>query len=397
MKTKELAKLTKAAREKGDMPMTWLDKALTDNDHFEKNVKYLIRSLGDLPVVNDDIRDDGDLPSRRNGRSVSYQYLQDVARRPRMNREEELRFSKRLDFFKTRLFETVKKSGLSDAGKELLLRSTACHGKVFHAEAKPFCKEMDFCPDGKEGVVKDSCSSYNDIRGEFIERNLYLVVNVAKQYRTYGIPLMDLVQEGNAALIRAVEKFDWRKDVRFQTYASFWLKQAIERCITANRCIVRLPNYLQQKMRRYKREGMISADNSDISVGEISEAFSLSHKVAGRLLETDRGHVSLDSHSSNSEDGQLTDLLAVEDKEFVPEGERRKLKQRLKKALNTLSREEKLILDHRFGLEGKKVKTLEELGRFLNVSRERIRQLQIKAIEKLKRPSLSQELASFMS
>jgi RNA polymerase primary sigma factor len=243
----------------------------------------------------------------------------------------------------------------------------------------------------------ESCFSYNEVRREFIERNLYLVLNMARQYGSFGVSMMDLVQEGNAALIRAVEKYDWRKEVRFQTYASFWLKQAIERCITANRCIVRLPNYLQQKMRRFKREGKISSDKADLSVGEISEAFSLSPKIAGRLLESDKGHVSLDATYNPHEEGNLVDTLAVEDEELIPEGEREKLKQRLDSAMASLTQQERYILNHRFGLEGKKIKTLEELGRFMNVSRERIRQLQFKAIEKLKRPAFSRQLAPFLS
>jgi len=314
-----------------------------------------------------------------------------------MTREEEMRFSKRLDFFKSRFSDALKKSNLSEEEKDNMLRNAGCPSQVIQAGAKPFCEELDYCPSGKEGIIKDCCSSYNAVRSEFIERNLYLVMNVAHQYRTYGIPVMDLVQEGNTALIRAVEKYDWRRDVRFQTYASLWLKQAIERCITANRSIVRLPNYLQQKMRRYKREGKISSDKADLSAGDISEAFSLSHKVAGRLLETDRGHVSLDAPSSGNEEGCLADTILVEDKELIPDEEREKLRERLNTAMASLTEDEKYILDHRFGLEGKEVRTLEELGKSLHVSRERIRQLQIKAIEKLKRPALSQQLAPFLN
>ncbi len=397
MKIREINKLIENAKEQGFFQISWLDKSLEENSVFDKNVSHLLRSLGDLQIRNDNKEEDKKAPAKKSGNNSLYGYHQEMSEHTRMTREEERRFSKRMEFFKARLFNAVKESDLTDEEKEVLLRDTGCTSQLFQADAKPFCKDLDYCPSGKEGVIKESCSSYNTVRSDFIERNIHLVVKLAQQYRTYGIPMMDLVQEGNTALIRAVEKYDWRKDVRFQTYASFWLRQAIERFITANRCIVRLPNYLQQKMRRFKREGRISSEKSDLTAGDISEAFSLSHKVAGRLLETDRGHVSLDAPSSNNAGACLAESLAVEEDEFIPEWEREKLKQRLGKAMTSLTRQEKFILDHRFGLEGKKVKTLEELGKFMNVSRERIRQLQIRAIEKLKKPSFSQQLAPFLS
>jgi RNA polymerase sigma factor (sigma-70 family) len=208
---------------------------------------------------------------------------------------------------------------------------------------------------------------------------------------------MDLIQEGNAALIRAVEKYDWRKGVRFKTYACYWIRQAIERYITANRCIVRVPNYLQQKMRRFKREGIIPADNSSLSVKEVSDTFDLSPKVAGRLIETDRRHVSLDTPSPVEDRGSLTDLLVMEEEEVVPEEEQQSLKSRLKEALAVLSDKEQYVIRYRFGLDGKEIKTLDELGRLLKVSRERIRQLQIRALRKMKGFSLEERLVPFLS
>ena len=194
-----------------------------------------------------------------------------------------------------------------------------------------------------------------------------------------------------------MEKFDWRKGVRFQTYATFWIKQAIERCITANKGIVRVPNYLQQKMRRFQRNGVLSTDKSSLSIKEVSSAFELSSEVAGHLLETGRGHVSLDAPHSEDEENTISDMLAVHEEESMPEGEVLKLKGRLKEALQVLNDQERFIISYRFGLEGKEIKTLDEIGKLMNVSRERIRQLQIRALQKLKRPSLLERLAPFLS
>jgi RNA polymerase sigma factor (sigma-70 family) len=123
--------------------------------------------------------------------------------------------------------------------------------------------------------LRAACAEYGRLRAHFVERNLYLVIGMSAAYRTYGLPMMDLVQEANASLIRAVEKFDWRKDVRFQTYAAFWVRQAIERLITANRGIVRVPNYIQQKLRRLRREGKLPRSQREMDVRDVSQQFGL--------------------------------------------------------------------------------------------------------------------------
>lgn len=406
MKIAEVKKLVRAAGKKGVLLETDLDAILLDDKAFERNLNELIRTLKDIPVVkevacDEEATDDAQAKSGRSTRSPSkdlmYEYIRDVNRLPRMDREAETRYSKRLEFFKRRLLSSVQDENLPKDAKELLLKNQECPGNPMEQDINPLCNKLGKCPRGKAGHIRQHCSTYNGLRAEFVERNLRLVLNLTRQYRTYGIPVMDLVQEGNAALIRAVEKFDWRKGVRFQTYANFWIKQAIERCITANKGIVRVPNYLQQKMRRFQRNGIIPSDKTGVSVKEISEAFDLSNEVAGHLLETGRGYVSLDSFSQDDEENSIAGMISSEDEETMPEGEVLNLKNRLKDALSILSKQEQFIIAHRFGLEGKEIKTLEEIGKLMNVSRERIRQLQIRALQKLKRPSLLKRLAPFIS
>jgi RNA polymerase primary sigma factor len=185
--------------------------------------------------------------------------------------------------------------------------------------------------------------------------------------------------------------------VRFQTYATFWIRQAVERCISANKYIVRVPNYLQQKMRRLKREGTIPADSSTLSIREVSDSFELSSEVAEHIIETGRGHVSIDSPSPTDNNRSLTDILYVEEDEVMPDDEVKTLKERIKEALKVLNDQEQFIIHHRFGLEGKETKTLDEIGKLLRVSRERIRQIQIQALKKLKRPSLEEKLVPFIA
>lgn len=406
MKITEVRKIIRKAHKDGGLAIEMLDSILVDEKSFEKNIEELLKTIKELPVttvekgLSENTIPQGK-PSEKVGvtrqdKDLMYEYVREVNRAPRMNREEECAFSKRLEFFKRRLIQNVNKKSMPAEARKLMLRFKECPGDPVEQDITPLCNKLGKCPRGKEGFIQRCCVNYNSMRAEFVERNLRLVLNLVRQYRTYGIPLMDLIQEGNAALIRAAEKFDWRKGVRFQTYANFWIKQAVERCITANKGIVRVPNYLQQKMRRFQRNGIIPSDKSGVSVREVSEAFELSNEVAGHLLETGRGYVSLDAFSSDDEESSIAGLISSEDEEVMPAGEFANLKGRLKDALSILSDQERFIISHRFGLEGKEIKTLDEIGKLMNVSRERIRQLQIRALQKLKRPSLLKRLAPFL-
>jgi RNA polymerase primary sigma factor len=408
MKLPEVKKILSKARKRGKFLVSELDAILEEERFFERNAAYLLKSLGEIPVRSgetDSCLEELPKTGKRKARATAstpnkdqlFDYLRDINHRPRMTREEEVRYSKRMEFSRQRLIFSIQNKAIPKEIRAMLLRFKECPGSSIDADIVPLCSKIGKCPRGKAGFIKDCCSCYNSVRSEFVERNLHLVVNITRQYRTYGIPLMDLVQEGNAALIRAVEKYDWRKGVRFQTYATFWIKQAIERCITANKGIVRVPNYLQQKMRRFRRNGILSADKSALSVKEVSDAFELSSEVAGHLLETGRGYVSLDSPQSEDDENSLADMLAMKEEESMPEGEIQKLKGRLNEALDVLSDQERFIIAHRFGLAGKDIKTLDEIGKLMSVSRERIRQLQIRALQKLKRPSLLERLAPFLS
>ncbi len=407
MKPAEIKRIVKEARDEGELSVARLDAILEEPESFDKNVDRLIKELGELPVETAPSGDDkivaNDIVSKsrvqRNANEKHnrlFDYLKEINSHRRMKRDDEVRLSRRLEFFKRRLLWIAKNKTLPTKIRKILKSLDGCSAASERGMMAPICSELGDCPKGISGFLKNCCSSYNALRTEFVERNLGLVVSLAMPYRTYGIPLMDLIQEGNMVLIRAVEKFDWRKGVRFQTYATFWIRQAVERFIGANNSIVRVPNYLQQKMRRFKREGLLPKDGAALTANDVSKNFRVSSKVAGRLLETSRKHISLDSPLKENESGSLSDLVAEEQEESLSDNEQHKLKSRIKEALGNLSNEERFILQHRFGLEGKKTKTLEEIGKLLKVSRERIRQLQNGAIRKLKKPSLEQRLVPFL-
>lgn len=400
--------LADAARAAGFLEEGELDKFLKVKRGFDRRVDALCDLLADLPVHFDSTSSSkGEagfgfsrprLPRYADDDNLR-RYLRQVSSRRKMDKSDEILVARRLEFARRRFQKAVLDARLHSEnlrdvlGEEFsrtyqqdLVEETAGNRQSTGLSLKDTSRDR----------IRERAGELNLVRSYFVERNLPLVVDLALCYRTYGVPVMDLIQEGNGALIRAVEKFDWRKDVRFQTYATFWIRQAIERSIAFNKGIVRVPNYLQQKMRRLRREGVLPRRDRDVSVHDVSRAFAVKPEVAGHLLQTERTHFSLDV--AIDEDGETFASL-LPDEGVDPASARMEfplLCSRLGEVLGTLSGLEREILELRFGLNGHSPLTLEEVGRRMNVSRERIRQLQVRAIRKLQRPGLIQRLAGFV-
>jgi len=379
----EKRRILRHAREDGTLTWPQLDRLLVEAARTPTALASLVRSLDDVTLV-----DDGDpilaqrleltLPAGA-GADHFGRYADQVRRLPRLSRQEEYALARRLEFAHKRFERVVSRAGLTPHERARILDAPG----TLDAHADP--------------ALRGAYADYNRLRTHFVERNLYLVIGMSTAYRTYGLPMMDLVQEANASLIRAVEKFDWRKDVRFQTYAAFWVRQAIERLITANRGIVRVPNYIQQKLRRLRREGKLPRNQRDVDLRDVSRQFEASPEAAARLMETDRTWFSLDAPLSD-EGSSISSVLAAEESEQeMPPSERMALSQRLDEVMGeTLTEQERRILALRFGLGGGPPKTLDEIGAQMSVSRERIRQLQVKALDKLHKPRLLEELKDFL-
>jgi RNA polymerase primary sigma factor len=383
-----------------------LDHYLDTRLAFEEHVAALLDVIGDLPIepapANEFSPDEPFVPQPRVPSIATddnlRRYLRQVHALKRIEKDAEIRLAKRLEFLHRRFRATLESAKLGQDH----LRSVL--GGEF---SRSFAADLRLARVGEAGApsrlaearrrsIRQRAAELNRVRAAFVERNLGVVADLAMCYRTYGIPVMDLIQEGNGALIRAVEKFDWRKDVRFQTYATFWIRQAVERCIAFNKGIVRVPNYLQQKMRRLRREGILPRRDRDVSIGDVAGAFDVKREVAGHLLETERTHYSLDV--SIDEDGETFASLLADDKHGIEATpiEFATLRERIAEVLADLTPMEREIVQLRFGLGGQPPLTLEDVGRRMNVSRERIRQLQVRAIRKLQRPGLLQRLAGFV-
>jgi RNA polymerase primary sigma factor len=397
--------LARAVRKAGALLEAELDAFLDPSLDFEERVEALILELGDAAIVATRDAGDAPLPSAPERPRVPTtadddnvrRYLRQVHVLKRMEREEEVRLAKRLEFTRRRFRAAVTAARVRHDHLRSVLGvefSRSCARDLRLPSVADGASER--LAESRRRMIRARAAEMNRVRAAFVERNLGAVADLALCYRTYGVPLMDLIQEGNGALIRAVEKFDWRKEVRFQTYATFWIRQAVERSIAFNKGIVRVPNYLQQKMRRLRREGLLPKRDRSVSVGEVSAAFEVKREIAGHLLETERTHFSLDV--AVEEDGETFASMLADETGALDPGkiEFHLLKSRIGEVMNDLQPLEREILELRFGLSGQGACTLEEVGRRMNVSRERIRQLQVRAIRKLQKPTLLKRLAGFV-
>jgi RNA polymerase sigma factor (sigma-70 family) len=401
MKLTAVKSILSEAQESRFLSLDSLDAVIEDDASFDRNVDLLNRHFADFyveaPGRNAEEGNGKGTPERVRpaGRESYSQYVRAIQKRQRMTRDEEYLFSKRMEFFKRRLVSVVLAADLTEEDAESYLQNNGCSGATDPTNLCPVCIRIGRCPNGKKTLIHSNCGGYNMCRAMFVERNLPLVVVFTRAYRTYGIPIMDLVQEGNVALIRAVEKYDWRKKVRFQTYAEFWIRQGVERAIAASKGIVRLPNYVQQRMRRLKREGRLPVNGHRMSAKELSEVLEISADLAGRIIETGQKHVSLDILAQIGEHSNAADLVS----DFVPmsrtRDEMETIRRTLWEALGILRAKERTVIKHRFGLAGEEPKTLEKLGKMMNVSRERVRQVQIRALEKLRHTGIIKSLKGF--
>ncbi len=392
------------AREAGVLSYDKLDRLLIESAVTSTKMRGLLRSLSGVEITAserpDDMlawREEFDLGPTGGAESDLFnRYADQVRRLPRLDRTQEHVMARRLEFARERLRVALDAANLGldeDTRQTVLSRGVQCDPVDAARERTTSLPYRDFTDE-----VLESGAEYNRLRDHFVRRNLYLVIGMSSAYRTYGVPMMDLIQEGNGALIRAVEKYDWRKDVRFQTYGAFWVRQAVERMITANRTMVRVPNYVQQKMRRLRREGKLPRNHKDMDARDVSKHFDTSIEAAFRLMETDRASYSLDVSFRDDEEGSLAASLAAEEVERgMPGIEHEALGRRIDDALKEhLTEQEQVIIAQRYGLNGSKPRTLDQIGESMSVSRERIRQMQVKALDKLSKPALLEDLKDFL-
>ena len=338
------------------------DEILLDvDDEDEIEVEKIDLSVPDGVSIEDPVR----------------MYLKEIGKVPLLSAEEEIELAKNMEagaVAKEKI--AILKSREENATEEELAE--------IKEEIKNLQKDLDAGDEAKKRLA---------------EANLRLVVSIAKRYVGRGMLFLDLIQEGNLGLIKAVEKFDYRKGYKFSTYATWWIRQAITRAIADQARTIRIPVHMVEtinKLIRVSRQ-LLQELGREPSPEEIAAEMNMPVERVREILKISQEPVSLETPIGEEEDSHLGDFIQ-DDNVLVPADAAAftLLKEQLEEVLGTLTEREQKVLTLRFGLEDGRARTLEEVGKEFNVTRERIRQIEAKALRKLRHPSRSRKLKVYL-
>ncbi len=367
----------------------------------EKQQRYILSALNDSgidifqPMEDDDVDMDDDgmsdeeesevdnvdlaVPEGINVEDPVRMYLKEIGKVPLLTADEEIDLAKKReagqeaeDKIKENK-EKIEKGGLSDVEK-----------KALEDENKELQKTADIGTDAKKKLA---------------EANLRLVVSIAKRYTNRGMQFLDLIQEGNMGLIKAVEKFDYRKGYKFSTYATWWIRQSITRAIADQARTIRIPVHMVEtinKLIRVSRQ-LLQELGREPTAEEIAKELDMPVERVREIQKISQEPVSLETPIGEEEDSHLGDFIQDENVPVPSEAASfMLLKEQLVEVLGTLTDREQKVLRLRFGLDDGRARTLEEVGKEFDVTRERIRQIEAKALRKLRHPSRSRKLKDYL-
>lgn len=390
----QIAKKKKNILEYQEISDTFKELQL-DAEDFEKILEYLETNGIDVLRISDD--DDEDIDedillaepevevekidlSVPDGVSIEdpvRMYLKEIGKVPLLSAEDEIELAQKME------------EGMKASEKiQILQRRKESAKPEEHAEL-----------DGDIAELKKEVTVGERSKKKLAEANLRLVVSIAKRYVGRGMLFLDLIQEGNLGLIKAVEKFDYRKGYKFSTYATWWIRQAITRAIADQARTIRIPVHMVEtinKLIRVSRQ-LLQELGREPSPEEIAEEMKMPVERVREILKISQEPVSLETPIGEEEDSHLGDFIQ-DDNVPVPADAAAftLLKEQLDEVLGTLTEREQKVLTLRFGLQDGRARTLEEVGKEFNVTRERIRQIEAKALRKLRHPSRSRKLKDYL-
>lgn len=287
--------------------------------------------------------------------------------------------------------------------KKVELESTLPKNIAVDDPVRMYLKEIGKVPlltaDEEIDLAKRMEAGEQYAKQKLCEANLRLVVSIAKRYVGRGMLFLDLIQEGNLGLIKAVDKFDWRKGYKFSTYATWWIRQAITRSIADQARTIRIPVHMVEtinKLMRIQRQ-LLQEYGREATPEEIAAEMDITEEKVREILKIAQEPVSLETPIGEEEDSHLGDFIPDDDVPTPAEAAAfSMLKEQLVEVLDTLTEREQKVLKLRFGLEDGRARTLEEVGKQFEVTRERIRQIEAKALRKLRHPSRSKKLKDYL-
>ena len=310
------------------------------------------------------------------------------------------------DTFEAYNIEIVEDDGgesIAPASNEELESVLSADGISIDDPVKVYLKEIGRVPllSAEEEVELAIRMSEGDVAAKkrLSEANLRLVVSIAKRYVGRGMQFLDLIQEGNLGLIKAVEKFDHTKGFKFSTYATWWIRQAITRAIADQARTIRIPVHMVETINKVKKVNsqLLHENGHEPTNEQIAEKLEMPVEKVREIMRVAQEPVSLETPIGGEEDSHLGDFIPDEDAPAPSDvASHTMLKEQLAEVLSTLTPREEKVLRLRFGLEDGRSRTLEEVGKEFNVTRERIRQIEAKALRKLRHPSRSKKLKDFL-
>lgn len=307
-----------------------------------------------------------------------------------------------IDVFESVAQERDDQKSIEDLEKELEALTVLTEGTVSDP-VRMYLKEIGRIPlltfDQEIELAKKVEKGDKHAKQQLINSNLRLVVSIAKKYIGRGLTLLDLIQEGNQGLIRAVEKYDWRRGYKFSTYATWWIRQSVTRAIADQARTIRIPVHMVENINRFLRTSrkLMQELGREPTPEEVAKVLGIEPEKALEIIKISQNPASLESPVGDEEDSKLGDFIHDSSAPTLFDtASKELLKEQVDQVLQTLSDRERRVLEERFGLKDGRPKTLEEVGRMFAVTRERIRQIEAKALRKLRHPSRGNKLRDYL-